>query len=187
MKNRLVKLIGLRGELMTITNEMKNGYSKEAIDILENALKAEGENLVEEAIGLYSTVISLCPLVPYAYAKRGYLLMQSRNYHGAIADFDKAIGYRPDSPNTIWYRANAKEQLGDLEEAIKDYAVYIQFRPEDIEGYISVGMIFEYQKKYDLAREYYNKALEIDGTNNEVHQRLETVMNSELREGQRSP
>ena len=56
-----------------------------------------------------------------AYYERGRVHLESNDFEEAIADFDKVISLDPQHSTAYFSRAQAKEELDDLEGAEKDY------------------------------------------------------------------
>ena len=62
--------------------------------------------------------------LPYdaeAYTNQGNAKGFLGDYHGAIADYSRAIELKPDEAEVYFLRGVAKEGLGDYDGAIADY------------------------------------------------------------------
>jgi tetratricopeptide (TPR) repeat protein len=79
----------------------------------------------------------------------------------AVDFFTRKIAAQPD--NTFWYqsRANAQQELGDLESALSDLSEAIRREPKNHYLYNNRAAVYEAQKEYDRAVADYNAALNI--------------------------
>ena len=60
----------------------------------------------------------------------------TKDYGGAIVDFNEAIKLNPESAISYEYRAKAKLKLGNHTEAIADFNQVIKLKPNDTDAYI---------------------------------------------------
>lgn len=78
-----------------------------------------------EALQNAVKALSLSPknkdLLAEAYCLRGQAQIQLKQYKAAIDSLNKSIVLAPDNGEAIYFRGMAKEMLGQLPEAIKDY------------------------------------------------------------------
>jgi len=103
-----------------------------------------------------------------AYFKKGWSLMQNKNYNEAIEYFTKSID-EIEMGATYVNRGICKGELGDTIGAINDYKKAIELDPKNkyfaYNASINIGYLNYEQSNYSLAKEYYNKAINIDKKN----------------------
>lgn len=163
MKRTKASLIGRRiGLTMTIDEELA-ALSSASVELMEMAERALELGKFKEAIALYDQIIST-KATGYVFAKRGFAKFESRDFKGAVADFDEAIALKPASPVTLRYRGMAKESLNDLEGAIQDYRDSLAFK-DRAETHCDIAMILEYQGQNLSAISEFQAALRIDPGN----------------------
>jgi len=102
----------------------------------------------------------------------GLVRYEAEDYEGAVARFDKALGFLPDAEQTIaqdpaidtlhFYSGNAYYYEGELDKAITNYNRALQFNRELIEAYNNRGITYSDKGELDLAIADYNLALPID-------------------------
>lgn len=77
----------------------------------------------------------------------------------AIENYDKAIALRP---NDLWddyvNRGNAWSDLGEFNNALKDYDLAFQSKPDYNEAYYNRGIVFEKQNQLEKAKAEFVKA-----------------------------
>jgi tetratricopeptide (TPR) repeat protein len=143
---------------MSTPRGVSNVYSEYIFSKLDQADLFIDEDNDEEAIEIYTEVIVTYPDEPYAYARRGWVLMRQKKHELAIQDFTVALNKVPDAKNTLWLRAQSYDFIGKLDEAIEDYQKYIDLEPKDREAYFKIGLIYEYIKDYKNALINYKQA-----------------------------
>lgn len=98
---------------------------------------------------------------PYAYFQLGSVLMEKRDYPGAIAAYQTVLKLQPLAGEKLYYAlGNAYLANQDYEEALKCYQECIKQRPQSYLSYYLIGNLFYNQKKYEEAIFWYNQALE---------------------------
>ncbi|RUT04087.1 hypothetical protein DSM106972_050010 [Dulcicalothrix desertica PCC 7102] len=66
-----------------------------------------------------------------SYFERGYQLLQTKDYQGAIENFNKTLALSPRLTKTYYYRGLARYQLGDIKGAKKDFVLSpIDYMPD---------------------------------------------------------
>jgi len=96
------------------------------------------------------------------FLNNGLIKANSKDYKGAIDDYNEAIHLKPDYDFAYVNRGNAKYGLGDKQGAIADYNEAIRFQPNYALAYINLGVA-----KYDLGDKEgaitdYTKAIKIN-------------------------
>jgi tetratricopeptide (TPR) repeat protein len=68
---------------------------------------------------LHSSAIT----TPESYFQKGYQLLQTKDYQGAINNFNQALAISPKLTKIYYYRGLARYQLGDIKGAKKDFVL----------------------------------------------------------------
>ncbi|MEI0668873.1 tetratricopeptide repeat protein [Brachyspira pulli] len=75
----------------------------------------------------------------------------------------------------IIHRGNAKYNLGEYKEAIKDYDKSIELNPSDSDVYNNRGFAKEKLGQYQEALQDFKKALELDPNNNTAKGNIKNI------------
>jgi tetratricopeptide (TPR) repeat protein len=97
---------------------------------------------------------------------RGFVKGKLEDYSAAIADFNKAIEYRPSYGAAYWERALIYEKLMNYSKSIEDYRIAITYYQDDKKSLSTLNSnIAAMEKglgKYDNAIASYKKAIELN-------------------------
>jgi tetratricopeptide (TPR) repeat protein len=110
-----------------------------------NQLNAANQAATEEAESLFT---------------QGNQQVEAGNLEGAIASFDKAIEFKPDSHDAWLNRGNTLVELGRIQEALASYDKALEFKPDDHEAWINRGNTLVELSRFEEAIASYDKALE---------------------------
>jgi Flp pilus assembly protein TadD len=113
----------------------------------EAAHLALKNNLINEAILLYSKAIEESPNHPDIYADRGVAYLHNKDKSACLHDLNKAIELQPNYSYRYASRAYAKNNFGDLQGAIADYEIALRLDPDDAIAHNNLGLLLE-QKGY---------------------------------------
>ena len=94
------------------------------------------------------------------HLRRGYAKYRLDKYQAAIADYDAAIGLKPDHAAAYYFRGTAKRSLGDYKAAIEDYDVAIDLKDNFTLAYYFRGTIRSDLGEHFIAIQDYNKAID---------------------------
>ncbi|MBP1623695.1 MAG: Tetratricopeptide 2 repeat protein [Acidobacteria bacterium] len=121
----------------------------EAIQALEKALSMKpGQSSVTDPLGK-------------AYFKKGVSALSAKQYGPAVQNLLKAKDYDPKNGYIFYNLAEAylfEKKYPDAEKALSQSAALM---PRSLEVYARMGLVYEKQKKWDLALNAYKKAEEI--------------------------
>lgn len=117
-----------------------------------NQPSAETEKLLTEAI-------TANPKLPYSYAERGLLRLNTGNTAGALSDYNEALKLEPDNHEYFLNRGLIKERMQDLNGALADYKKVITLKPEFEKGWLSHGNVMVKLNKISEAIEDYTAAI----------------------------
>ena len=95
----------------------------------------------------------------------------------ALADYDKALGLKPDSAVAFLNRGKTHFSLNDLSKAGADFDRSIELDAKDSKAYFNRGLLREKQGDLEKAAADYQKAVEIDLSNSEAKAALAKVNN----------
>ena len=87
---------------------------------------------------------------------------KSKDYKGALADYNKAIEINPKLVRAYNNRGNVKSDLKDYEGAISDFNKALVINPNDIFAYSNRGLAKAKIKDYDGAISDFTKAISLD-------------------------
>jgi tetratricopeptide (TPR) repeat protein len=109
----------------------------------------------------YNQALSIKPDYAAAYAGRGNVYKDEKNYPAAIADFGKAIELKPDDPAAYYSRGMIHQAMNDHRASIDDLSIAVGYRPDAPDPHHARGVSY-------MAVQEYKKALDdfqIAGTN----------------------
>lgn len=133
-------------------------------------------NKYEDAVQSESTAISLAPVYSEAYLFRAYGYMDLRKYDLAILDFTTAIGGYQNNDKILagifYTRGEAKRYSKRYKDAINDYAEAIRLNPTNKLAYWNLAASYNNNGDYQLADEYYTKAIDFYKGDNKNLSRL---------------
>ena len=89
----------------------------------------------------------------------------SKDYKGAVRDFQRSIGLAPNSSNSVDaanYMAQAHLQLGDTENAIKAYKTGIRLNPYRDDTHIQLANLYFAEGRQEEAVKEYNEAVHLN-------------------------
>ncbi len=116
----------------------------------------------KEAEKLLTEAIEKNPKLSYSYEERGYLRMKSKNWKGALTDFNDAILLAPAEPDNWLNRGITKEKLKDFNGAMTDYTQAIKLKIDYERAWLNRGNLLvklnrikEALEDYSLAITYY--------------------------------
>ena len=109
----------------------------------------------------FAKAISLNPRNAGAYSGRGELYMRQHNMARAISDLDQAIRLSP-SAAAYMLRAQAREEAGNLDQALADYRDASRLDPKRISAMTAEGSIWRKKGDPDKAIAAYDRALAAD-------------------------
>ena len=97
-----------------------------------------------------------------SYFGRAGAYRRLEQLENAIADYSKAIGFKPDSAPAYHDRAFCKMRLGLLDEAAEDYDKALTLDPENPHSWYDRGTIRLKKGGYKHAIQCFTKAIELD-------------------------
>jgi tetratricopeptide (TPR) repeat protein len=123
------------------------------------------------AISALDKLLVSNPGSPKLWARRGWCKYSKRKFREAILDFDEALSRKPLAPTALYFRAKCYEEIGDLENAVRDYSASISIRPKS-DAHIARGLIHKYSNRSAPAKADFEEALRLDPGNTTAAQLL---------------
>jgi tetratricopeptide (TPR) repeat protein len=125
---------------------------------LHNLALLKGNRPTAEAERMLSEAIAANPKLPYSYAERGLLRLNTGNYAGALSDYNVAIQLEPDNYDYYLNRGLIKERAKDFVGALADYRQVITLKPDYEKGWLSHGNVMVKLNRFAEAIEDYTTA-----------------------------
>lgn len=137
--------------------------------------KALTENgKVKEAIAQLQKAIAGYPDLAVAHNDLGVLQYQAGDMQAAANHYEKAVEIEPG--NTV-FRKNLADfycvEQGRVEEAMQIYVDLLALEPDDIEVLMTLGQICEKLEKFEDARHFYERALDVEPWNADARQLID--------------
>src|SRR5450759_4062703 len=118
---------------------------------------------VDGALEDYQKAISLGADSARLYGGRGQLYLRQRDYVHALADFDHALQIEPSAANYL-LRGHSRQDSGDFDRALADYAEAERLDPKNIGSYTAQAVIWTMKDDFDKAIAVYDRAIAADQT-----------------------
>jgi len=167
--------------------QWKNEFGNTSFDSNSNAAEKiyinEIQPLINEGKHEKATIaleelITLYPKFALAYNDLGVLYFNKGEKEKALSYYEKAVQLQPEN---ITYQKNLADfyyvELGRIEDALKLYNKALYINSKDIETLLIIGHICVSLKKFDDAKAFYNKVLDIDPLNEDARQILDKLLN----------
>lgn len=143
----------------------------------------KNKEMYEESITTYSKTIDLFQndfeSLPTLYYWRARCKRDNKDYPGAISDYTKAIGYKPDYDDAYWGRAYTYEKMMKLNKAITEYKTTMAYYEDDNENkatlYSNIAKLQLSLGQYPASISSYNKALETKPKDESVYASIGNV------------
>ena len=116
----------------------------------------------DQAINFFTQEIEADPADSAAWARRGNIWQNKKEYDKAIADFTEAIRLDPENGIPFCNRGNAWSGKKEYEKAIADYNEAIRLDPKCALNYYIRGNAWCDEKEYDKAIVDFNEAIRLE-------------------------
>jgi tetratricopeptide (TPR) repeat protein len=118
----------------------------------------------ELAIRDLSQAIELDPSATRYRIMRGNIYATWFRYADAIADYTVALEKQPDDADMLTRRSYAYYENKDLDRSIADDTRVIALEPRNAAAFYSRGVSYQDKQQFNLARQDFNHALELNGS-----------------------
>jgi tetratricopeptide (TPR) repeat protein len=146
---------------ITTCTEMKRWGER-----LRDSMVAQKENRYEEAISLFTELVSHnqieSAMKALAYVERGSAHYNIQLYNKALEDFNSAIQLDDSYHLAFAWRGYVYEALNQFENAINDYMKSVELDKEYAWSWQSIGNVHRRQKRYENAIASYQQAIKLD-------------------------
>jgi tetratricopeptide (TPR) repeat protein len=85
-----------------------------------------------------------------ALGRCGLALLQKKDYEGAIAAYNEAIGLNPNEVAAFINRGNAWQSKGDNDRAIEDYTQALRLDPKNAIAFRNRGIAFQDKRRWEF-------------------------------------
>jgi tetratricopeptide (TPR) repeat protein len=113
----------------------------------------------------YQICIAMDPLFPPAYYGLGFAYYQQKEYKKAMESLDKCLELNPHYSDANFLLGQISEVLNKPEQARAYYSKTIAINPSDIRATLYLATYYFKKKQYDKAKPLFEKALDINSTN----------------------
>jgi protein O-mannosyl-transferase len=168
---RFYNALGIEYEIAGRNNEALASYSK-ALKInpglagvylnLGNLYHKIGRD--KEAVSMYGKAQEINSKVVQEYFENGKKYMDAGKYRKAVGFFKDALELEPNNSALHNELANVYIIIGKYKEAIKSLNAVIRLYPNLGTGYNNMALAYYYDRQYDLAARYCDKAIELGYT-----------------------
>lgn len=90
-------------------------------------------------------------------------LFRQGNYREAIEAYDEFLATKPKDIKSLYNRGRAYEELGDLENARKNFISILDLDNENINANLSMGKYWYGKKEYARSINFLDKVIAVDG------------------------
>lgn len=112
-----------------------------------------------EAVGHLRHATDLKPEYLEAWSDLGKTLTTMQDYEAAIPPLERALELSPGNEGLIGYLGRNNLFLNNWDEAERYYRMLVEKNPEDYNGNVNLGFIFQKRENADSAITYYEKAV----------------------------
>ncbi|MES2515966.1 MAG: tetratricopeptide repeat protein [Bacteroidota bacterium] len=138
------------------------------ICIMMTGLSFTRVTVFKNNVTVFSDVVKKYPDAYVAYNNRGNAYYNEGKINEALADFDKAISIKPNSPNALSNRAAIYINMQKYKEALNDLNNAILYKPDFANAYSNRGII-KSLTNMPGALEDMNQAISIEPTNPKLY------------------
>jgi spermidine synthase len=128
-----------------------------------------------QAVKSLVRAIHIHPKLAENHEQLGIILFNSGSYEGALHAFENALSLNPARPLSHYYRAAIFNLANNKLMAKSELKEVIKFFPKYIDAYYSLALIYEEQKDYERALEYYRHCYRLDHSYKNVAGKIEQL------------
>lgn len=134
LHGKILTQLGRYGEAKSLLEQVvrERPDSMEAIDTLAALYEYQGS--FDAAIDLYRPILADVGKRGYLLERIGTLQVRAGHYEEAIVSLEEARQLQPDNGRTFIFLAQAYENIGDSEAALRIYDEMIELEPDDLEA-----------------------------------------------------
>lgn len=142
------------------------------------AKKPRGGGQVAWIVRAFLLLAAMCLLVGVAikaigpnhiarwYHERAGTRYDNDDLHGAVADMDRALSWKPDDVEFYYDRARYREETNDLEGSLDDYDQVIKMRPNAAAAYSGRSTVYQRLERHREAIDDVTRAIKLSAKTN---------------------
>ena len=138
-------------------------------NLFEQAQGLHQRRRLEEAIGLYASVIEATPNRAEVYYKRGNALNDLGRLEAALQDYDRAISLNPSYAYALCNRGSVLERLERWDEALASYDSALALDPKDSMAHYNRGAVLKNLERLEEALASYDAAIALNANYAEAY------------------
>ena len=127
--------------------------------LYELAFAYEKMGDLERSVKLFLRYLDEDPFSENVWYRLGIIYNKLGRKKDALEAFDFTIAINDENTLAIFNKANILADMDKYKEALIEYLNYTKIEYESVDGIIAVAFCYERLGKYDLAEEYYRKAI----------------------------
>jgi len=150
--------LGIINQAIEIDNQAAEPYNRAGIYL-------ESGGVFDLAIEMYDYAISLATndSAKHSYImNRGVAKTASRNFEGAVEDFETVVKFNPNDIGNLNNIAMCYSELNDNKKSIETLKRILDIDSLFIGPYVNLGFIYSSLDSFDVALKYFDKAVEMD-------------------------
>ena len=130
----------------------------------------------EASVSALEKIVKLYPDFAQGHNDLGILYHKLGNREKALAHLRESVNHEPEETTFLKNLADFYySEMGDVKGALKYYQNILDINPEDIGSLIISGHIAVSEHRFDVARGYYNKVLDVEPWNDDALKYLERL------------
>ena len=146
-----------------IESARSTSSASSAEGLFQHAQGLHRQGRLEEAIGLYGSVIDATPDRAEVYYKRANALNSMGRLEAALQDYDRAISLNPSYAYALCNRGSLLQQLERWEEALASYDRALALDPRDSLTHYNRGSVLKDLERFEEALASYEAAIALNG------------------------
>ena len=115
--------------------------------------------LHKDGIKAYEELLKIDPYNGQVYSNLGYLFVAEGDFERALANYDKAIDYKPDYYSAYCNRGNCYFRMGEYDKAIEDGLQALKLKNNGVEAAGLLTIIYALQQDEENKKKYYHLAI----------------------------
>ena len=163
-----------------IDKEMKKTNCSEHSYLSLKGNEQFSSGAINDALLTFKAIIKINPNDALAHHNLGDIWHKKGDLKKALSHYEKASSFQPNNNDFRKTLANFYHSvLGRTGDAIEHYCQIIESDPRDSEACLILGHISVAIKKFNEAKVFYNRVLEIDPFNKDAQKQLNNLENIE--------
>ena len=163
-----------------IDKEMKKTNCSEHSYLSLKGNEQFSSGAINDALLKFNEIIEINPNDALAHHNLGDIWHKKGDLKKALSHYEKASSFQPNNNDFRKTLANFYHSvLGRTGDAIEHYCQIIESDPRDSEACLILGHISFAIKKFNEAKVFYNRVLEIDPFNKDAQKQLNSLENIE--------